>query len=437
MAKEKNNTNKYLIIAAVFLILIAIVTLMNLEKITGIETPLTSRTLATVNGQEITENELNQRIDFLFFSMGYPQEYKSMIDMNAFLENMADETLLLQEARKNNVPLEKREIEEAIEELLFMMNTNKQELESELIEAGFSMNYLQEYYAKQILIGKLLNEKVLNEISVEEKEINDFYQNNLEIYEAREGEIRARHILVNEEEKIKEIYEELMSTSIAMRKERFIELAKEKSTCPSGMQGGDLGFFGKGMMVPEFEEEAFKLSVNEISKPVKTQFGWHIIMRDERRLYLSEVKEEIKAELLSKKQNEVLMNYITQIRERSEIEIKKITEAEVIQEIGMPTITGAACYEKYEIKEESVVFYYTNSCPFCLDMIPIVKELEKEGYKFFWADAATANAQPVRECFADVIQGGVPQFICSGTKEYLMGRVSKERLKEFAEICKS
>ena len=94
----------------------------------------------------------------------------------------------------------------------------------------------------------------------------------------REQEVSARHILVKTEEEAKAIIAELAGGA------DFIELAKTKSTGPSGANGGDLGFFGKGRMVPAFEVAAFKLAKGEYTKePVKTNFGYHIIKVDDKR----------------------------------------------------------------------------------------------------------------------------------------------------------
>jgi len=87
------------------------------------------------------------------------------------------------------------------------------------------------------------------------------------------SQIRASHILVMSEEHCKELIGKLKSG------ESFESLAKQFSKCPSGSKGGDLGSFGKGQMVTQFENAAFKLNVGEISGPVKTQFGYHIIKR--------------------------------------------------------------------------------------------------------------------------------------------------------------
>lgn len=84
-------------------------------------------------------------------------------------------------------------------------------------------------------------------------------------------EVKASHILVKTEQEAMDLYNEIKNGK------SFAEIAEEKSLCPSGQNGGDLGFFGKGMMVKPFEDAAFTLEVGELSKPVQTQFGWHLI----------------------------------------------------------------------------------------------------------------------------------------------------------------
>lgn len=84
-------------------------------------------------------------------------------------------------------------------------------------------------------------------------------------------QVHAKHILVKSEEEANAILFDLKHGK------SFEDIAKQKSTCPSGKNGGDLGWFGRGMMVKEFEQAAFALKKGELSKPVKTQFGWHVI----------------------------------------------------------------------------------------------------------------------------------------------------------------
>lgn len=86
------------------------------------------------------------------------------------------------------------------------------------------------------------------------------------------SEVKASHILVDTEEEAIKVKEEILAGK------PFEDAAAEYSNCPSGARGGDLGFFGKGQMVREFESAAFGLKVGELSEPVKTDFGWHLIV---------------------------------------------------------------------------------------------------------------------------------------------------------------
>ena len=87
--------------------------------------------------------------------------------------------------------------------------------------------------------------------------------------------IKAQHILVEQEFEVTDLLAKLNDGAA------FEDLAKDFSKCPSGRQGGDLGEFGKGMMVKSFEDAAFALEVGEVSEPVRTQFGYHLIKRTE------------------------------------------------------------------------------------------------------------------------------------------------------------
>ncbi len=91
-------------------------------------------------------------------------------------------------------------------------------------------------------------------------------------------EVRASHILVDNQEHAKQI-----KLDIERGNTTFEKAAKEKSQGPSGDNGGDLGFFGRGDMVKPFEKEAFNMDVGEISDPVKTEFGWHLIKKTDER----------------------------------------------------------------------------------------------------------------------------------------------------------
>lgn len=84
--------------------------------------------------------------------------------------------------------------------------------------------------------------------------------------------VKASHLLVETKEEAEKLREEILAGK------EFAEVAKEVSKCPSGRMGGDLGYFGRGQMVPEFDSAAFTLPVGEVSEPVQTQFGWHLLV---------------------------------------------------------------------------------------------------------------------------------------------------------------
>lgn len=131
---------------------------------------------------------------------------------------------------------------------------------------------------------------------------------------AKKEELRARHILVKTEEEAKEIIEKLKGGA------DFAALAKEKSTGPSGAGGGDLGFFAKGQMVPEFDKVVFDLKPGELfGDPVKTQFGFHVIKVEERRKKEVPPFEKVKEQLRAEISQSLGAAYVEGLREKAKI----------------------------------------------------------------------------------------------------------------------
>ena len=128
-------------------------------------------------------------------------------------------------------------------------------------------------------------------------------------------EVHARHILVKTKEEANDIIEQLQNGA------SFEVTAKEKSTGPSATNGGDLGFFGKGQMVPEFEKAAFSLRKGKFTDtPVKTQFGWHIIKLEDRRKSEPPSFESIKQKLQTEISQETGAEYVSGLRKEAKIE---------------------------------------------------------------------------------------------------------------------
>ncbi len=129
-----------------------------------------------------------------------------------------------------------------------------------------------------------------------------------------EQEVRARHILVETEDEAKQVEEELKKGA------DFAELAKKKSKDPGASDGGDLGFFTKDQMVPEFSAVAFALEPGKISDPVKSQFGWHVIKVEEKRNRKPPEFDQVKAQIETYVTRKAQSEYVTKLREGAKIE---------------------------------------------------------------------------------------------------------------------
>jgi peptidyl-prolyl cis-trans isomerase C len=129
-----------------------------------------------------------------------------------------------------------------------------------------------------------------------------------------EQEVHARHILVETEDEAKAVAEELKKGA------DFADLAKKKSKDPGASDGGDLGFFTKDQMVPEFSTVAFALEPGKISDPVKSQFGWHIIKVEEKRNRQAPSFEQVKAQIETYVTRKAQSDYVTKLRETAKVE---------------------------------------------------------------------------------------------------------------------
>src|SRR6478752_1523639 len=131
---------------------------------------------------------------------------------------------------------------------------------------------------------------------------------------AGEQEVHARHILVPTEEEAKAVVEELKKGA------DFAELAKKKSKDPGASDGGDLGFFTKDQMVPEFSAIAFTLEPGKISDPVKSQFGWHIIKVEEKRNRKAPDFDQVKSQIETYVTRKAQADYVAKLREAAKVE---------------------------------------------------------------------------------------------------------------------
>ena len=241
--------------------------------------------LATVNGKKITEQEVQAFINGLGPQVA--MQFQSPDGMKKVVDELVNQELMYLDAVENKFQEEE---------------TFKKELEK-----------VKEFVLKQYAVNKLLSD-----VSATEGEVAKFYDDNKEQFKVPE-KARASHILVDKEDKAKKIIEEIKNGL------SFEEAAMKYSNCPSKNNGGDLGEFSRGKMVPEFEEVAFSIEENKLSEPVKTQFGYHIIKVQHKKeastSALSEVKDQIAQQIVAMKQQEKYLDKTEELKNKYEVKI--------------------------------------------------------------------------------------------------------------------
>jgi peptidyl-prolyl cis-trans isomerase C len=256
----------------------------------------TGAVLAEVNSGSITtgdfDRELKNLPEYLKTMADTPQGRKEMLDTMIIRE------LILQQASKDGLD-KGPEIEEKLQDL-----------------------------KKRLIVESFLKKKVEAESKVSEEDLKKFYEQNKDKFKSGE-QIKASHILVKTEKEAKDILAQLKSGG------NFEALAKKSSVDSSAAKGGDLGWFGKGSMVPVFEKAALALKEGQISDIVKSDFGFHIIKLTGKRAAgirpFEEVKEQIKGAIMPTKQQEVFQKIKEELKKTAKITIKE----DVLNSVGM------------------------------------------------------------------------------------------------------
>ncbi|WP_053372963.1 peptidylprolyl isomerase [Paenibacillus sp. FJAT-27812] len=257
-----------------------------------------NETVATVNGVNIGKDRLYDEL----LKAGGP----------ATLENLITQELIMQEAKAASITVTDADVDSEIALIKKSFGTDEQ-FNSTLAQYNMTLDSLKKDTKINLTIRKILEPKT----DVTEDEIKQYYDANKDQLGTPE-QIQASHILVATKEEADAILAQLKQGG------DFAAIAKEKSIDPGSKDnGGDLGFFGKGAMVPEFEEAAFALKVNEISGVVQSEHGFHIIKKTAEKAAVvptfEEKKEEIKKQLVATEANELSEAWMNDIRAKAKI----------------------------------------------------------------------------------------------------------------------
>lgn len=243
-----------------------------------------TKVVARIEGREITEDDVMQFIQEIGPQVA--MQFQSPDGIKTLVEEMVNQELLLVDAKDQKLD-EEEEFQKTLE------------------------------HTKNNLLKSYAFTKILSDIKVSDDEVAKFFEDHKDQFAKEMAD--ASHILVDSEEKAKEIKKEIEDGK------SFEDAAKEYSTCPSKDNGGKLGEFPRGAMVKEFEDAAFELNEGELSGPVKTEFGYHLIKlnskTDPSKIKLEDVVHEVKQEALRVKQQKAYLEKINELKEKYDTEI--------------------------------------------------------------------------------------------------------------------
>jgi foldase protein PrsA len=284
--------------------------------------------MAVVNGNAISIEELDVRYERL------PPQLKQMITKEQYMDQLIDEELLVQEAMDRGYDVTSEEIKESLSILAEQAGVNLLDLEDILAEQNISIDELEEIYKRERLITKLINDSVINQVSLIDEEIEKYYEDNSETFVIPEA-IKVNHLIICHEESVRCESNRTKEEAIEFAKlvygyideSNFIEVVKQYSEEPNAdVSGGALegpslqGYVTKADPFDQvFLEEAFKLNAGEYSEPVETVFGIHIIKvfekKEEGNLPFEDVKEEINFTLTTETQRTIFTEMLEGIRD--------------------------------------------------------------------------------------------------------------------------
>lgn len=297
---------------------------------------LVDRVAAVVNTDIITLSEVEARAAPELAKLRSEPADKRTELREAVLKRALDlligEKLMEVQVREMNIEVADSEIELGVEDVKKQNNITTEQFEQLLAQEGYTMSTYRSFMRKHMARMKLVNLKVRSKVKISDEDLKAEYAKWARD-EAQDVEVHARHLLVQvgpkaTPEQVEAARVKAAALAVEARKPGtdFAELAKKKSEGPSAADGGDLGFFRRGVMVGEFEKVAWATPVGSVADPVRTKFGWHVIFVEERRALAAppfeDVKDQLREKMLRGQLERYTEQYVQELRAGALVEVK-------------------------------------------------------------------------------------------------------------------
>jgi peptidyl-prolyl cis-trans isomerase C len=272
--------------------------------------------LIRVDGRTVSLEQFKKRFaKTLPADQKLTEEEKSDLE-RSFLVQTIDRELALAEADRLGVNVTPEEVEAALRE--HRRDYPVDSFEQMLKAQGVTLEDWRRDLEEGLLMEKVVRQAVYTTVVVTEAEVEDFYREHRDEFD-RPAQVRARQIVVASQEEGQRVLGRLRQG------EPFDEVARQSSLSPDAEEGGDLGFFSRGEMPPEFDAIVFTQPVGRLSNLVQSEYGFHIFLVEERRealrLPLSAVSDEIRDKLLAEKEERAYQQWLQNLRGRATIEV--------------------------------------------------------------------------------------------------------------------
>ena len=280
-----------------------------------------------VNDQLIPSWAIERQAQSLFDQVakgmqGRPQEVIQLAAIDLAKERMIDQSLMAQESSRRKYQIDPEEVNKGMKRWM-KENGGKKAIEKAKHPAIKNREDLRREILAQLRYNRLLEEESSCEIPTE-KEAREYYENRPDLFTSEEM-VSASHILkkASSEKEFKVAEEQIQAIrQRLLGGEDFVKCVQQESD--DGGNDGNLGSFGKGRMVPEFEKVAFSLEPDQLSEPVKTQFGWHLVKLHEKQepkiTPFDELKEKIIEYLHERKKDKVFDSFLDDLKAKATIE---------------------------------------------------------------------------------------------------------------------